>query len=201
MRIKHYQENNYRNYLYKGFIGVLFKWQHKLLSPDIYCNCEKVLEIGPGYEPHIKYKKINYKEYYCLELEGNLNYEEYYNNNFPDINFKTYDGKKLNFDNNFFDRIIISHTLEHIPSFESFLNEMTRVLKIGGIISIASPCDNGFLWRLGRYLLLKTYHKFKKTSEIDYDYLIATEHVNSIFQIIAVLKKKFQYPIRIISSI
>ena len=53
-----YGENYYRDYLYTGLIGVIFKWQHKLLSPKIYSNCEKVLEIGPGFEPHIKYKKL-----------------------------------------------------------------------------------------------------------------------------------------------
>lgn len=191
MRKEHYQENNYRDYLYTGFLGILFRWQHKMLSPKIYFNCEKILEIGPGYEPHIKYKKLNYKEYYCLELDQNINHKEYYNKNFPDVKFQNYDGKKLNFNDNFFDRIIISHTLEHIPEFEKFLNEMLRVLKKNCVISIASPCDNGFLWRLGRYLLKKTYHKLKKTSEIDYDYLMAKEHINTIFQIISVLKKNF----------
>lgn len=187
----YYQENEYRNYLYTGFIGFLFKWQHKLLTPKIYNNCEKVLEIGPGYEPHLKYKKINYKEYYCLELENNLNLEKYYSNNFPDIKFNFYDGKKINFDDGFFDRIIISHTLEHIIDFENFLNEMIRVIKKNSVISIASPCDNGILWRFGRFLLKKTYHKLNKTSEIDYNYIMAKEHVNTIFQIISVLRKNF----------
>jgi SAM-dependent methyltransferase len=184
-------KKNYRTYLYTGFIGILFKWQHKLLSPQIYNNCEKVLEIGPGYEPHIKYKKLNYKEYYCLEIERGLNFKEYYTNNYPDVIFNNYDGKKLDFDDNFFDRIIISHTLEHILDFEKFLNEMMRTLKKNGVISIASPCDNGFLWRLGRLILKKTYHRLKKNSEIDYDYIMAKEHVNTIFQIISVLKKNF----------
>ena len=190
-RNNHYQQKNYNNYLYSGFIGMLFRWQHKLLSPKIYVNCEKVLEIGPGFEPHIKFTKLKFKEYYCLEIDKNIEYKNYYKNNFPSIVFDTYDGKNLNFSDNFFDRIIISHTLEHILDFENFLNEMVRVIKPGCVISIASPCDNGFLWRFGRYILKKTYHKIKKTSEIDYNYLMAKEHVNTIFQIISVLKKKF----------
>ena len=190
-RNNHYQQENYSNYLYSGFIGILFRWQHKLLTPKIYENCEKVLEIGPGFEPHIKFTKLKYNEYYCLEIDKNIEYKNYYKNNFPHIIFDTYDGKNLNFSDNFFDRIIISHTLEHILDFENFLNEMVRVIKPGCVISIASPCDNGFLWRFGRYVLKKTYHKVKKVSEIDYNYLMAKEHVNTIFQIISVLKKKF----------
>ena len=186
-----YQQKNYNDYLYSGFIGILFRWQHKLLSPKIYKNCEKVLEIGAGFEPHIKFAELNYKKYYCLEVNKNVDHINYYRNNFPNIIFNTYDGKNLNFEDNFFDRIIISHTLEHIIDFENFLNEMVRVIKPGSVISIASPCDNGFLWRLGRYILKKTYHKIKKTSEIDFNYFMAKEHVNTIFQIISVLKKKF----------
>ena len=191
MRKNHFQQKNYKNYLYSGFLGILFRWQHKILSPKIYENCEKVLEIGPGFEPNLKFTKLNFKEYYCLELNQNIGHESYYKKNFPNIKFNTYDGKSLKFEDNFFDRIIISHTLEHILDFENFLTEMIRVLKKGSVISIASPCDNGFLWRLGRYILKKTYHKYKKTSEIDYNYLMAKEHVNTIFQIISVLKKNF----------
>ena len=187
----YYLQNNYNNYLYSGIIGLLLRWQHKLLTPEKYINCEKVLEIGPGFEPHIKYKKLNYKEYHCLELEKNLGHKEYFEKYYPNIIFNTYDGKNINFSDNYFDRIIISHTLEHILDFENFLNEMLRVLKPGNVISIASPCDNGFLWRFGRFLLKSTYHKINKNSDLDYNYLIAKEHVNTIFQILAVLKKKF----------
>jgi phosphatidylethanolamine/phosphatidyl-N-methylethanolamine N-methyltransferase len=190
-RSKHYQQKNYADFLYSGFVGMLFKWHHKLLSPKIYESCDKVLEIGPGFEPHIKFVKLNYKEYYCLELEidKNIDHKNYYKKNFPNIVFDTYNGKNLNFRDNFFDRIIISHTLEHILDFESFLNEMIRVIKPSCVISIAVPCDNGFLWRFGRYLMKKFYNR--KIADIDFDYLVAKEHVNTIYSIIAVLKKKF----------
>ncbi|MDB3975568.1 class I SAM-dependent methyltransferase [Candidatus Pelagibacter sp.] len=187
-----YSQKNYNNYLYNGFIGILFKWQHKLLSPQIYRNCEKVLEIGPGFEPHIKFTKLNFKEYFCLEINKNIDHKSYYKDYFPKIIFDTYNGKDLNFPNNFFDRIVISHTLEHIADFENFLNEMMRVLKPGCVISIASPCDNGLMWRIGQFILKKTYHKYKKLSEIDYNYIMASEHINTIFQIKSVLKKKFK---------
>jgi ubiquinone/menaquinone biosynthesis C-methylase UbiE len=187
----HYSQKNYNNYLYKGLIGVLFRYQHKRLSPKDYRNNERVLEIGPGFEPHIKYVKLNFKEYYCLELNNNKELIKYYENNFPNIIYKNYDGRNLNFPENFFDRIIISHTLEHIINFEEFLIEMHRVLKIDGVISIASPCDNGFLWRFCRFLLKKTYFKLLKVSDLDYDYNLAKDHVNTIFQIISVLRKKF----------
>ena len=50
-----------------------------------------------------------------------------------------------------FDRIIISHVLEHIPNPEPFLDQMFYILKKGGILSIALPSDPGLLWRFGRF--------------------------------------------------
>ena len=188
---QYYSEKNYNSYLYKGFIGALFRYQHRKLSPKDYRNNEKVLEIGPGFEPHIKYVKLNFKEYYCLELNKSEELKKYYKNKFPNIFYKTYDGINLNFPDNFFDRIIISHTLEHIINFEDFLKEIYRVLKRGCVLSIASPCDNGFLWRFGRFLLKKTYFKLLNISDLDYDYNLAKDHVNTIFQILSVLRKKF----------
>ena len=29
---------------------------------------DTVLEIGPGFEPHFKFTKLNFKEYNCLEI-------------------------------------------------------------------------------------------------------------------------------------
>ena len=101
MRENHFQQKNYKNYLYSGFLGILFRWQHKILSPKIYENCEKVLEIGPGFEPNLKFTKLNFKEYYCLELDQNIGHEIYYKKNFPNIKFNTYDGKSLKFEDNF----------------------------------------------------------------------------------------------------
>ena len=187
----HYDKSNYREYLYSGLIGFIFRYQHQKLSPNHLVNKKKVLEVGPGYEPHIKFKKLNYEEYHCIELSDSKELKEYFQTNYSDIIFNTYDGKNINHPNNTFDRIIISHTLEHIHNPENFINEMLRVLKNEGCISIALPCDNGFLWRFGRFLLKKTYHKIRKFSEVDFDYFIANEHVNTIFQLLSIFKKKF----------
>ena len=147
--------------------------------------------MGPGFEPHIKYKKLNFEEYHCVELSKSDELKEYFKNEFPKIIFNNYDGEKINHPDNTFNRIIISHTLEHIHNPEGFINEMLRVLKKDGYISIALPCDNGFFWRMGRFLLKKTYHKIRKFSEVDFDYFIANEHVNTIFQLLSIFKKKF----------
>jgi phosphatidylethanolamine/phosphatidyl-N-methylethanolamine N-methyltransferase len=186
-----FKEEVYREYLYTGLLGFLFRYQHKLLTPDYLLDKRKILEIGPSFEPHIKFKKLNYKEYHCLEINESPELIEYYKKHFKDVHFNSYDGSKLNYPDNTFDRIIISHTLEHILDPENFINEMLRVLKPECCISVALPCDNGFFWRLGRFILKKTYHKRKGTLDIDYDYMMAKEHVNTIFQLLSIFKKKY----------
>ena len=57
------------------------------------------------------------------------------------------------YDDDYFDRIIISHCLEHILSPEEFIFEMMSKLKKGGVLSIALPTDPGFAWRLGRLMI------------------------------------------------
>lgn len=55
------------------------------------------------------------------------------------------DGKKLNFDNNFFDVIIAMDVLEHIERENEALVEWNRVLKPGGKLLIMVPAFQ-FLW-------------------------------------------------------
>ena len=183
-------DKKYNSHLYSGLLGIVMNYCHKTLENFKLKNksFDKILEIGAGSAPHYNYIKHDYNEYHIVDTSDFA--KDFHKNN-DKVKFLSYDGKVLPYENQTFDRIIISHTLEHIIDFENFLNEMIRVIKKNSVISIASPCDNGFLWRLGRYILKKTYHKLNKTSEIDYNYFMAKEHVNTIFQIISVLKKNF----------
>ena len=153
---------------------------------------KKVLEIGPGFEPHIKFKKLNFEEYHCLEINQSQDIKKYYSENFKKIKFNSYDGKIIDYPSETFDRVIISHTLEHVRNPEIFIDQILRVLKPKGVISIALPCDNGLLWRFGRFYNKMTHNRKNKILDIDYDYFVANEHVNTIFQLKAILKKKFQ---------
>ena len=123
-----------------------------------------ILEIGAGTAPHIDYIKHKFGKYYIAETsEASMKYYE----NDKKINAVLYDGVKLPFENNFFDRIIISHVLEHINEPENFLFEMMNKLKTGGILSISLPTDPGLLWRLGKLYI--RYYEAKKTYNISSD--------------------------------
>ena len=66
-------------------------------------------------------------------------------------------------------------------------------LKKDGILSIALPSDPGLLWRLGRtFLKLFSVKKKLNISNLEYDYMIASEHINSIFNLISIIKYKYK---------
>ena len=111
-----------------------------------------------GTEPHYKYIKHDYDEYLILETSEDIKAKDYKN---PKVSITYYDGKKIPFDDEYFDRIIISHCLEHILEPEKFLFEMMSKLKKGGVLSISLPSDPGLLFRLGR-LYLKIFSIQKK---------------------------------------
>ena len=181
----------YNTHLYTGLLGFAMRYCHRQLENfNRKKKYSKVLEVGAGSEPHIGYLKHDYDEYFIAETSSNV--QEFYKEK-KNIKAYSYDGNNLPFEDNFFDRIIISHCLEHINKPEKFLFEMMSKLKKGGVLSISLPTDPGLLWRLSR-LFIK-YFIVKKTYNIsknEYDYINATEHINSIFTLISLIRYNFK---------
>ena len=181
----------YNTHLYSGLLGYVMRYCHRQLEKfDRKKKYSKVLEIGAGSSPHIDYLKHDYDEYFIVETSSSA--LELYKK-MKNIKAYSYDGNNLPFEDNFFDRIIISHCLEHTNEAEKFLFEMMNKLKTGGVLSISLPTDPGLMWRLGK--LFTKYYSAKKTYNIsskDYEYLQATEHINSIFNLIALIRYNFK---------
>ena len=207
-----YKKENFRNldkkynsHLYTGLLGILMNYCHKKLEvfrkKDSY---DKILEIGAGSAPHIEYLTHSYNEYHIAEVSDYAS-EVFEGNSNDKIKFTKYDGKKLPYENEYFDRIIISHCLEHILSPEEFIIEMMSKLKKGGVLSIALPTDPGIAWRLGRmFIRLFSIKKTYNISGEEYEYINATEHVNSIFNLLSIIRYHYKdnidekfYPLKI----
>jgi phosphatidylethanolamine/phosphatidyl-N-methylethanolamine N-methyltransferase len=190
-------EKKYNSYQDTGTVGLLMKLCHRQLEHKNYSKNfnqkTQVLEIGAGSSPHFNYISHAYGKYIFLEnSKFAINYLKKKFKKNKKVDYKIYKGKKIPFKSNYFDRIIISHVLEHIPEPEFFLNDMMHKLKKGGILSISLPCDPGVLWRLGRFLLkLFSVKKKLNISNIEYDYMIATEHINSIFNLKSIISYKY----------
>ena len=70
---------------------------------------------------------------------------------------------------------------------------MMSKLKKGGILSISLPTDPGILWRAGRtYIKFSKSYRLLKISDNEYEYMNATEHVNSIFNLTAIIDYHFK---------
>lgn len=110
------------------------------------------------------------------------------------------DPTKLTYFDAAFDRLIATHVLEHLRRPVDVLAEWDRVVRPGGLITIVLPCDPGILWRLGRYFGPR---RNAEKVGIAYDYLQATEHVNSIFNLSVIMRHHFDinaelwYPARV----
>ena len=182
--------SRYNNHAYTGLMGFFMKKCHQDLEKKIALkDFNNILEIGAGDSPHYRFINHPYKKYYILETTKIR--KSYYKDN-PKVIAKKYNGNKIPFKNNFFDRIIISHCLEHINYPEIFLFEMMKKLKKGGILSISLPTDPGLLFRLGRlYLKLFSIKNKYKITPLEFDYMNASEHVNSIFGLNSIIKYNF----------
>ena len=183
-----YTGNNYNQHMYKGLIGFFMTLSHKRMEKSDKKR-ERVLEIGPGTHPHINYLKHEFDEYYVVDKIPELS--EFYKNK-KNIKFVHQTDDKLPFPDNYFDRIIISHCLEHIVYPENVLSEIYSKLKKGGSATISLPTDPGIMWRIGKYISAnflsgKNYNFTKE----DYYYFTAKDHVNSIFSLVPIIKKNF----------
>lgn len=107
----------------------------------LYLNIEKyigslngrLLDIGCGSKPYQEICKVT--EYIGLEIddEGNRNHVN------ADV---FYDGKRIPFEDNFFNSVMSNQVFEHVFNPEEFLIEIRRVLRKDGLFLMTVP----FVW-------------------------------------------------------
>ena len=183
--MKHWLEVLRKNY------GIVDKFNHKVVVNNKPKNFLKTLEIGAGLGEHLNYEKLNddqKKNYYAMDIRENL--LKIIAKEYPMVNTILGDcEKKINFENNFFDRVIAIHILEHLPNLPFAINEVSRVLKSSGLFQIVIPCEGSMAYTLARKISTKRI--FEKRYKTSYDWYIKSEHVNLPHEIINELKKKF----------
>lgn len=93
-----------------------------------------ILDVGCGNSP---YKSLLPKELKYIGLDYNMAQENFDYKKSEDVIL--YDGKNFPFENNSFDYLYHTETLEHIKEPKHFLKECNRVLKDGGIMFFSVP--------------------------------------------------------------
>ena len=89
--------NKYISHAYTGMMGIFMNYCHKQLEKiEFPENISKVLEIGAGNVPHLKYLNHKFDEYHIIET-SDFAINEYSNN--PKIKIQKYDGKNIPYSN------------------------------------------------------------------------------------------------------
>ncbi len=179
---------------------------HRFL--ETLCNdsefFKKVIEIGAGEFGHSSFLKHNYDQYIMTDKSVRaVQIAEGKYANQQAIMVQVQSANALTYPDNYFDRLIACHVLEHLSEPHKVLREWNRVVKPGGIISILLPCDPGILWSAGRGL--SGYKKYLKNG-VDMYYWMAREHINPIGNLVKFIQYYFEnvkeiwWPSRIPSS-
>lgn len=136
---------------------LLYERQLQLIS-DFVSKNSVVLDLGCGMghvaekiQPKVKgYMGIDIAKERIKQCKQRLKSEKFF--------FFTADASKLPFSEAYFDVVIASEIIEHIPDTNLFLQSIRRVLKKGGILIISTPCS--FFFEHNLQLLYQHEHLY-----------------------------------------
>lgn len=168
--------------------GIIERFNHGY--PVKHCQKgRKILEIGAGLGEHISYENLEGVDYYALELLPEMAQE--IGRRFPKVQVIVGDCQQtIAFPDNFFDRVVAIHVLEHLSNLPTAIKEVHRVLKTTGEFAVVIPCEGGWAYSLAR--AISAQRLFKKRYRMNYDWLIKSEHINKPKEIIEELRERFE---------
>ena len=147
------------------------------------------LELGCGIGTHLNYENLENQNYFVVDIRKNM--LEVLKTKFNTISIIESDiQKKMNFNNEYFDRINAIHVLEHLPDLPACIDEVYRLLNKDGIFQVVIPCDPGIFYEICRNISAKRI--FEKKYKRNYDDFIKREHINSPKEILGIINEKFQ---------
>jgi SAM-dependent methyltransferase len=167
----------------KGILGTIHDLGHEWVAKQT--NEYPVLELGFGLGAHGRFVDKSRNDYFVSE------YREKYTHA---SSWKTFagrgtraDARFLPYKNGSFSTIVSLYNFEHIWELNFVFSEIHRVLRSNGSLLFAIPCEGGLAWNLGRELT--TRRKFNRKYGINYDKIIAYEHVHDFTSILSILKQ------------
>jgi len=174
--------------------GRFLQKSHRLLEATLPVTpaCQDIIEVGAGTGHHFGHVKRPFRQYVMSDANQEMlaaarnTYRDALNKG--NLVIEQQDATHLTYPDARFDQLIATHVLEHLPQPVDVLQEWSRVVKREGLISIVLPCDPGLLWRLGRHFGPR---RNAERAGIAYDYLQATEHINSIFNLVVLIRHHF----------
>ena len=154
---------------------------------------KRVLEIGPGDIRHIAFWRGRPDQYFLADIQTamlNKAEDKLAAAQVPCRSMLVRRGERLPLEDASVDVVVSFYSLEHIYPLPPYLDEISRVLRNGGILIGAIPAEGGLAWGGGRLLTSRRW--FRKHTAIDPDKIICWEHPNFADQIIAELDRHLE---------
>jgi SAM-dependent methyltransferase len=172
--------------------GLVEEFNHRYVVRFAPKAFRRTLEIGAGLGGHLAYEKLTsdqIENYVTLEVRQNMADE--IKRRFPAV--KVYVGDcqaKLDIQDDYFDRILAIHVLEHLPNLPAAIAEMHRLCdKTSGVFSVVIPCEGGAAYSFARKI--SSQRIFEERYKQPYQWLIEREHLNRPNEILSELAKYF----------
>jgi ubiquinone/menaquinone biosynthesis C-methylase UbiE len=172
-----------------GLIARMWNLIHKKMEkPFRKAHEERVLEIGSGNGEHLKAVSHDIESYYATDIRVDLLSSALQGR--EKVIVEMQDVTDLSYEDGFFDRVIITCVLVHLDNPILALNEISRVIKPGGYVSIYLPCEPGIFLRAVRRF--STHAKAKRIGVDDISYLHFLEHKNYFIAVDFFIRRTFK---------
>ena len=159
----------------EGKGGRYHKFTHKLMEKSFSAseNFPITIEIGAGSGEHFEFVNHGFGTYYQSDIrENQLQSDD------KRITQLVCDAGDVPLEDGSCDRVLVTCLLHHLVDPMAALNEMRRLVKVGGIVTILVPSDPGLLFRLLRHI--SSERKLKKMGFTFGKLLHAVEHRNHV---------------------
>lgn len=175
-----------------GSLRILDHFNHSFVVKNSPLGWQRTLDLGSGLGEHLLFEKnspIQVRNYQMVEMRHNM--AESTRRRIPGAQVLVADcQKQLPFPDQYFDRILAIHVLEHLPRLPECLQEVKRLLQSpNGKFLVVIPCEGGILYSLGRRC--SAQRNFEKRYGLPYQLFIKREHINSVEEILTEIKKEF----------
>lgn len=191
---------DYKRILDEGLVGRVMRLVHHSLEKPFRetDSFETTLELGAGHGQHRHFVKHKFTEY----IESDIRAHNLPTTPSPYVRRLELDASDLSgLPDSSVDRLVATCLLAHLDNPELALQEWLRVVRNGGVMTIYLPSEPGILLRAARFCF--TRPKALRLN-LDYDYLVATEHRYSFPFLRATLRAVFldceirfeSYPVR-----
>jgi SAM-dependent methyltransferase len=155
-----------------------------------------IVEIGPGYAPHLPYFKTKPAHYIIIDIREEFLTHTAQKLTEMGISHETHlidpdTPNKLPLPEDAADVLVTFYSLEHLYPLEDFLHEYRRILRPNAHVVGAIPAKGGLAWGLGRFLTSRRW--LKRNTQINPEKLICWEHPNFSDHILRSLGTLFQF--------